>query len=326
MSGGGVNPLAWRWLFFRFANFASMSKEIETPLLIVGGFLGAGKTTALRRCLPAFIAGGHKPAVILNDLENAQVDAQLLQDISDMVTPIDGSCMCCGDPAQLFDALRAISPEAGRLVVLEANGASDILGLLEMLALQPALSRFRPLRYFAVVDLEKWGERGPYSYLEADQIKAAVGLWVNRGGNLDEPTRVEKMRTIRELAPAAEYAEPEQWAAIVANLARPAFRILAPQRTHRRELHALAHSISAASVAISSYSSKKDVERWLDVLPENVLRVKGLLSRPPHHWVFQRVEGGFTHWEQLSFAPGLPDVAVVIGASLGEIPAPGETL
>lgn len=297
-----------------------------TPLVIVGGFLGAGKTTALRRCLPQFIAEGYKPAVILNDLENAQVDASLFQDIASLVTPIDGSCMCCGDPGQLFDALRAIPAEAGRIAFLEANGASDILGLLEMIALSPALSRFVPLRYFGVVDLEKWGERGPYSYLEADQVKAAVGLWINRGESLDHGTRERKLAEVRGLASGAVESEPEQWASVLADLGRPAFRVLAPERSYRKGMHALAHSISAATVSISSYSTRRDVEQWLQALPDSVIRVKGILSRPPQHWVFQRIDGGFTHWEQLSFAPGIPDAVVVIGGSLGDIPAVAESL
>jgi len=64
----------------------------------------------------------------------------------------------------------------------------------------------------------------------------------------------------------------------------------------------------------------------LELLPDSVIRVKGLLSRPPRHWVFQRIEGGFTHWEQLSFAPGLPDVAVLIGGGMEEIPSIPESL
>ena len=114
------------------------------PLVLVAGFLGSGKTTALRRSLPGFIAQGYKPAIILNDLENAQVDASLFAELCSLVTPIDGSCMCCGDPTELFDALKSITAEEGRIVLMEANGASDVLGLLEMLALSPALERFRP--------------------------------------------------------------------------------------------------------------------------------------------------------------------------------------
>ena len=299
---------------------------MQTPLVIVAGFLGAGKTTALRQSLPAFIARGWKPALILNDLENARVDASLFAELSGMVTPVDGSCMCCGDPTELFDALRAIPEEEGRIVFLEANGASDVLALLEMVAMSPSLARFRPVRCFAVVDVERWGTRGPYAYLEADQVKAAVAVWINRGAGLAAEERERRHAEILECAQGAKVCEPVEWADLVADTSRPAFRVLAPARSRQSPVHELAHSISVASLSISSYSTKDDVERWMGQLPDSVIRVKGVLTRPPHSWVFQRIEGGFTHWERLSFSAGIPDVAVLIGAALGEVPAMGESL
>lgn len=299
---------------------------MQTPLVIVAGFLGAGKTTALRQSLPAFIAQGWKPALILNDLENARVDASLFAELSGMVTPVDGSCMCCGDPTELFEALRAIPEEEGRIAFMEANGASDVLALLEMVAMSPSLTRFRPVRCFAVVDLERWGTRGPYAYLESDQVKAAVAVWINRGEKMEGVERERRYAEILECAPLAKVCEPSEWANLVADTSRPAFRVLAPSRTRQSPVHALAHSISVASIPISSFSTKDDVERWMNSLPDAVIRVKGVMSRPPHSWVFQRIEGGFTHWERLSFAAGIPDVAVLIGASLGEVPAMGESL
>ena len=50
-----------------------------TPLILIAGFLGAGKTTLLRALLPRLGARGLRPHVILNDYENADVDAILEQ-------------------------------------------------------------------------------------------------------------------------------------------------------------------------------------------------------------------------------------------------------
>ncbi len=47
-----------------------------TPLVLLVGFLGAGKTTYLRALIPALTAEGLQPHVIINDYQNARVDAE----------------------------------------------------------------------------------------------------------------------------------------------------------------------------------------------------------------------------------------------------------
>lgn len=48
-----------------------------TPLIIIVGFLGSGKTTYLKKLLPLLSNLGIEPHVIINDYENASIDAEL---------------------------------------------------------------------------------------------------------------------------------------------------------------------------------------------------------------------------------------------------------
>jgi len=48
------------------------------PIIAIVGFLGAGKTTLLKHLTNSFISVGWNPYVILNDYENAFLDAQQL--------------------------------------------------------------------------------------------------------------------------------------------------------------------------------------------------------------------------------------------------------
>lgn len=52
---------------------------MSAPLILVVGFLGAGKTTFLRELLPLLEARGLEPFVIINDYANAKVDASSLR-------------------------------------------------------------------------------------------------------------------------------------------------------------------------------------------------------------------------------------------------------
>ena len=50
-------------------------------IIVLVGFLGAGKTTLLRKLLEQLLAKKWDTKVILNDYENAAMDAQRFQDI-----------------------------------------------------------------------------------------------------------------------------------------------------------------------------------------------------------------------------------------------------
>ncbi|MEM7799590.1 MAG: GTP-binding protein, partial [Chloroflexota bacterium] len=66
------------------------------PLLFITGFLGAGKTTLLRDLLEELRKHGRSADVILNDYENAEIDAATLPEHTASIAPIAASCACCG--------------------------------------------------------------------------------------------------------------------------------------------------------------------------------------------------------------------------------------
>ena len=66
-------------------------------IISVVGFLGAGKTTLLKHLMTNYITHGWNPFIILNDYENATLDAQqFLEDNKpQFVKALSGSCICC---------------------------------------------------------------------------------------------------------------------------------------------------------------------------------------------------------------------------------------
>ena len=66
-------------------------------IIVIVGFLGAGKTTLLKRLVNHYLYGHWSPYVILNDYQNAQMDAQFFSELisSKSIDAISGSCICC---------------------------------------------------------------------------------------------------------------------------------------------------------------------------------------------------------------------------------------
>jgi len=113
-----------------------------TPLILLVGFLGSGKTTYLRRLLPELRERGIDPHVIINDYQNARVDAELLRELADSIVPISGSCVCCGSRDELLGVLDKFEHAPNRAVVIETNGTTDSEELIELLSLEPGVARF----------------------------------------------------------------------------------------------------------------------------------------------------------------------------------------
>ncbi|MDO4920196.1 GTP-binding protein [Kocuria sp.] len=102
------------------------------PVLILTGYLGAGKTTVLNH----FLATGHaRIGVVVNDFGDVDVDAGLVAGQVAEPVSIAGGCLCClEDPRQLDDALRALSRPELELdaVVVEGSGIAEPPGLIQL--------------------------------------------------------------------------------------------------------------------------------------------------------------------------------------------------
>ena len=75
------------------------------PLVLMAGFLGAGKTRFLTQLVPALATLGTRTRIVLNDFQNARVDAARLGALEALVTPLNGECVCCGSLRELLQTL-----------------------------------------------------------------------------------------------------------------------------------------------------------------------------------------------------------------------------
>lgn len=97
---------------------------MSTPVTIVGGFLGSGKTTFLRRLLSA--PQGQRLAVIVNDFGDLNIDAALISQVSDDTVELTNGCLCCSARGDLLIAARRLmlrDPQPDGIVV-EASGVA----------------------------------------------------------------------------------------------------------------------------------------------------------------------------------------------------------
>ncbi len=96
------------------------------PLTVIGGYLGAGKTTMLNRLLAE--PGGRRLGVVVNDFGELAIDALLLgaAGVGDIVSLPNG-CVCCTLGADLRQTLVAMlaGPTPPDQIVIEVSGVAD---------------------------------------------------------------------------------------------------------------------------------------------------------------------------------------------------------
>ncbi len=97
---------------------------MNLPVTIVGGYLGAGKTTLVNHLLRN--ANGARLAVLVNEFGELPIDEDLIEAQDDMMISIAGGCVCCSYGNDLTLAMLDMTRMQPRPdhVILEASGVA----------------------------------------------------------------------------------------------------------------------------------------------------------------------------------------------------------
>lgn len=95
-----------------------------TPLTVLGGYLGSGKTTALREHL---VSPSSEPTgIVVNDFGEIEVDALVLDGAGGDLVSFSNGCVCCTPTDGVGDALERLRGRGNRRVVIEASGVAAL--------------------------------------------------------------------------------------------------------------------------------------------------------------------------------------------------------
>lgn len=186
---------------------------MRTDVILIGGFLGAGKTTFMRGLSRYLAVGKKKVGLITNDQASALVDTVFLQNENDAVVEVSGSCFCCNYNG-FMDAVSALRAKGMDTIIAEPVGSCTDLSAT---ILQPLKEKSRddlniyPLSVFVdphrLEDILEGGLSGLHPsavYIVVKQMEEADIIVINKADLLSR----EAMRNLVEKTKAMFPGKP----------------------------------------------------------------------------------------------------------------------
>ena len=160
---------------------------------LITGFLGAGKTTFLRKYVGYLTAQGHHVCILENDFGAVNVDAMLVQDLMGdhcELETISGGCDCDTHQRRMRTKLISMAMRGFDRVVVEPSGIFDVDEFFDVLRDDP-LDRWYTLgNVFAIVDALLPGNLSPQAdYILASEAASAGRVLLSRSQLATEAQR-----------------------------------------------------------------------------------------------------------------------------------------
>ncbi|MEM8593178.1 MAG: CobW family GTP-binding protein [Pseudomonadota bacterium] len=145
---------------------------MTTPVTVIGGYLGAGKTTLINAMLRQ--ADGLRIAVLVNEFGSLPIDEDLIVAQEGDVISIAGGCICCSFGDNLvgaFTDLLALAPRPDHIVI-EASGVAIPSAIAATLSLVQGVTF---LGTVVLADAETVKERSRDTYMGDTIIRQLEG-------------------------------------------------------------------------------------------------------------------------------------------------------
>jgi G3E family GTPase len=236
-------------------------------VMIIGGFLGSGKTTTILRISRQLSNAGKKTAIIVNEIGEIGLDGDILTSPGIVTEELTSGCICCTLRISMQYTLQTLEEEfAPDVVIIEPTGIAfpgqireeiEIMGLSEL--------SFAPI--VTLVDPGRFGiEAKEIPRFIETQIKDAEILCINKIDITPVETVLAAEKMLHEMNPEARVLkfsakhQDEQFEKLLLHLAVPGFKKPSQEKKNSIELS-----------EVSAYSALYTLGSW-DFSPEESIR------------------------------------------------------
>ena len=175
---------------------------------MIGGFLGAGKTTALARLARSFIERGQKVALVTNDQAYGLVDTETLRAQGFDVGEVPGACFCCKFD-ELVDTVASLARTSRPDVVLTepVGSCTDLMATVvrplahlygDQYQLAPLTVLCKPEHGLKILGGANAGFSPQAEYIFRKQLEEAQIIALNKVDKLSDEDRSKLLQLLAE--------------------------------------------------------------------------------------------------------------------------------
>jgi G3E family GTPase len=250
----------------------------RTPVVVITGFLGSGKTTLVNR----LVQRAPHSLVVVNEFGAVAVDHHLIESAEERTVPLPNGCLCCRLRGDLEETLigAAMRRRRGEIagfdrVIVETSGLADPGPVAQTLFADQALARdFKLGPVLAVVDAADAQARAAGAGVARAQIAAADVVVLSKTDRASGLAAVEE--EVRAVNPYAERV-----AARFGDL-HPSILDRAAKRPASADAAVHPEGIRSFVLRFERLLPRALLQRFLEVLADlrgaDLLRVKGIVA------------------------------------------------
>ncbi|OMF68557.1 GTPase [Paenibacillus peoriae] len=179
------------------------------PIVVLSGFLGSGKTTLLQHALAYYKEKGLKPAILMNELGDVNLDGSLVNGQAPMKEMLSG-CICCTIRGDLGVELMNLADEyKPDVIIVECTGVANPMEIVDAVTDASIYSSMILQSVITVIDAHQFldfasgNERSKSLRLMQDQLRCASKLIINKTDLLAAGELQKVQALVKELNPYA---------------------------------------------------------------------------------------------------------------------------
>ena len=245
-----------------------MTQTPRIPVLVIGGYLGAGKTTLINNVLSS---ATQRIAVVVNDFGSVNIDASLIRERHNDTIELTNGCICCAVGESLADVLFSIleRTELPDIVVIEASGVANPAAV----AAFAHIEGFHHLGNVVLVDATHALETAHDPLVGrtfALQVQAAHLLAITKSDQSTDSVISEVRSIVSSLAPSTPLVltTSATLSSLIMNLAPHSDSAVTETHTE----------FSTTTLSHVSAQDEKQLLAFLQNFPPNVVRAKGIVE------------------------------------------------
>lgn len=246
------------------------------PFSVVGGFLGAGKTTWINQLLAD--PQGVRYGVLVNDFGDLAIDASLLQGDDREVVTLDNGCACCSAGGDLAAGIGRLLDMGMEHILLECSGVAIPGRMVKLASLAKGLV---PHATISLINARTLGELLTDQWMAdtyVKQLQSGGQLLVNRlpaSASLETITARLKASNINQPLSHQASMSPAEWLAVPVGSSQYI-------ATHTAQVFQTINLIPESLAQAKSWAAKAAAN-------DQIYRLKGFVQEADNIWLVQVV-------------------------------------